>query len=194
MLARLIPSSLRRRLLAMFKRRARARSDLSLDHCLSVARAIVSRSKYALLITRPATGAPNARLVQPIPGADGLTLWIGTDPRLRKVREILADPEATIAYVDERRRANLILIGRVEVDASPQSRKRYWLPIWRLFFPEGPLGQDYVVLKFSPLRMELMSFGDDVVAEPFGLAPVKLVRGTEWNFEEAPRGHAPGEP
>lgn len=190
--SRFLPRFWRSKLLSAFKARVRSRSDLRLEHCLAIARAMAGRGDYALLVTTSASGPPNARVVEPILDGDTFTLWIGAHPASRKVAELHAAPKATLAFVDRKRRANLVMHGEAVVDTSLESRRKFWLPRWRLFFPEGPSGDDYVVLKFTPARIELMSFADDVVAEPFGLTPVKLVREIDWRFEEPPKHFEPG--
>jgi hypothetical protein len=55
-----------------------------------------------------------------------------------------------------------------------------------LFFPNGPLGEDYVVIRFEAQQMELINFKRNVIPEPFGLKPLVLSKqGAAWELEVA---------
>ena len=166
-----------------YKRKKQANADLSLDHCLRVARRLASRTKYAHLITTASGSAPSARLVQPIVEADNLEFFIGTDPTSRKVAEIAAHPAVTLAFNQSDEDASLVVYGTATVHHEPALKDEYWKSTWRLFFPEGPQSDDYVVVRVRAERMELLSFQRNVIPEPFGLRPVVLVRSEEgWRL------------
>ncbi len=175
-----------RRVLDAYKRRKQRSAVVTPDHALAVARAMLERTKYCFLITRSSDGSCSARLVEPIVDKhDPFVLWFGTNPTLRKVREIEADPRVTIAVEDERERANLVLYGTAHIERDVNVRRKRWVGLWRLFFPQGPTGDDYVVIRFEAERMEVMSFRRNIVAEPFGLRPLVLVRRGAWEVIEA---------
>jgi general stress protein 26 len=166
-----------------YKRKKQADADLSLGHCLRVARRIASRTKYAYLITTATGGAPSARLVQPIVEADDFNFFIGTNPRSRKVAEIAVHPAVTLAFNQPGEDASLVVYGTVTLHHEPSVKEEYWKNTWRLFFPEGPLGDAYAVVRVRAERMELLSFQRNVIPEPFGLRPMVLVRGEEgWRL------------
>ncbi len=170
-----------RKLLAGYKARKQRASDESLEQALAVAWETVVAIRYAFLVSRGASGWPTARLVEPIVDREEGVFWVGTNPGLRKVREVREDPRVTLAYGDRRERANVVVLGTASVVDDPALRRRYWKGEWRLFFPDGPLGDDYVLLRIEPERMEVLSFRRNVVPEPFGLRPVKLARRDgEW--------------
>jgi len=170
-----------RALLDSYKSRKQKACDTSLEHSLAAAWETVASTKYAFFISHGASGWPTARLVEPIFDRDEGLFWIGTNPGLRKVAEVRENPKVTLAYGNQRERANLVVFGTASIEPEPELRRRYWKGEWRMFFPDGPLGRDYVLLRIEPERMEVLSFRRDVVPEPFGLRPVKLVRRDgEW--------------
>jgi general stress protein 26 len=176
---------LRRTFFDAYKAYKQRRAVLTRDHALSVARQMVEHATYCFLITHGQDGWPSARLVQPIAdAADPFTLWIGTNPALRKVREIDATPKATVAIEDTRQGANLVLYGMARPVDDPDACSTYWQDAWRMFFPDGPSSDGFVLLRFEAARMELMSFGRNVVAEPFGLRPLRLVREGDWRLND----------
>ena len=162
-------------LLGQYKSRKQSAADTSVEASLRAARSVIARTKYCFLITNGPEGDCNARWVEPIVESD-FTVWIGTNPKLRKVQEVMADPAVTLAFGSEKDQANLVLKGRATIVDDLALRRKHWLGHWRLFFPNGPQGDDYVLLKFEPQRMEILSFKKAVIPEPFGLSAVQLDR------------------
>lgn len=181
-----IRKALARRFLDAYKLRKQRTAVLTREHALAVVRAMLKRTKYCFVITRSLEGWCSARLVEPIVDeGEEFVLWFGTNPSLRKVREIEVDPRVTVAIEDESEHANLILYGTAHVERDVALRQKRWRGSWRLFFPDGPAGDDYVVIRFEAERIELMSFARGVITEPFGLRPLVLVRRQEWEVVEA---------
>ena len=52
---------------------------------LAAARTVIADARYATFITLDDTGHPQARIVDPFPPEDDLTIWIATNARSRKV-------------------------------------------------------------------------------------------------------------
>ena len=57
---------------------------------IEVARITIEPKDYCFLITQSESGRANARLMQPFKPEEDLTIWFGSSPRSRKVREIAA--------------------------------------------------------------------------------------------------------
>ena len=177
--------TLARRFLDAYKARKQRTANLTLEHALDVVQAMLKHAQYGFLITHSTDGACSARLVQPIvDDREAFVLWIGTSPASRKVREIEADPRVTFAIEMRRENANLVLYGTARIERDIGVRRKRWLDAWRLFFPDGPTGDDYVVIRFEAERIELMNFSRNVIAEPFGLRPLVLVRREAWTLAE----------
>lgn len=171
-------------LLDTYKRSKQQSADTGLQNCIATTRHMLSKTEYCFLITHSATEWSSARLVQPIPDINTFTIWIGTCPRLRKVREIKNNNKVTLAFESTKENANLILYGEAFIEENLAIRKRYWKDEWRLFFPGGPISDDYIVLRVEPVKIELMSFSRNVVQEPFGLSPAVLIkRNGVWNMQ-----------
>lgn len=168
-------------LLDTYKRRKLRLASTGLEHSLQVIRMMFKRGEFGFLVTQGENGWPSTRLVQPIidfksGDAERFEIWIGTNPNLRKVQEVKQNGRVTFAIEDRKQQANLVIYGEATLEARPEFKRRYWKGEWRLFFPDGPNRDDYVLIRIIPCRMELMNFGKHVVQEPFGLKPVRL----EW--------------
>jgi len=152
---------------------------ITLERALEAARTSLKSVEYCFLITLGESGAPHARLVQPFEPEEDLTLWVGTWEKSRKVKEIQRDNRVTLAYYDEEDTAYVTLVGSADIESDREKRKKYWREEWLGFLPEGPEGDDYVLIKFVPERIEIMSFGRGILPEPYGLRPAVLVRSAD---------------
>ncbi len=169
-----------RKMLGTYKRRIQENVQLDVAHCLMAAANIVDKNQYGFLTTYGKEPWPNTRLVQPIID-EQFTFWIGTNPDLRKVAEVKENPHVTFAFQDNKRQANLILQGKATIVDDLELRRKYWKGEWQLFFPGGSQSDEYILIRIDVEKMELMSFEDNVVPEPFGLKPVKLIKQNgEW--------------
>lgn len=180
-------------LLGYYKRRKQSSSDLSLENCLQVVRQTVKNTKYCFLITSGEHSWASARLVEPICDLEELAFFIGTNPALRKVREIAACPKVTLAFGNTAENANLVVYGTAAVSTEPDIKRRYWKGTWRLFFPKGANGDDYAVIKVRAQWLELLSFQRNVIEEPFGLRPMVLHRTVDGSQIQAQQRTAPAD-
>lgn len=178
-------TALQRAFFDAYKAYKQRNARLTPEHALSVARKMLDRTTYCFLIAQGSDSSASAQLVQPIvDDTDPFTLWIGTSPTLRKIREVEAYPHVTVAVEDERDGAYLVLYGTTRLERDPDVRRKRWKAAWRMFFPDGPTSSDYVLIRFDAARMELMNFRRNLVAEPFGLRPMRLVREGEWRLDD----------
>jgi len=152
---------------------------ITLERVLEAVRASLESVEYCFLITLGESGEPHARLVQPFEPEEDLTLWVGTWVKSRKVQEIQRDSRVTLAFYDEEDTAYVTLKGSADIESGLENRKKYWREEWIGFLPEGPEGDDYVVIKFVPERIEMMSFGRGILPPPYGLRPAVLVRSAD---------------
>ena len=147
---------------------------------LEVARITMEAKDYCFFVTLSESGHASARLMQPFKPEEDLTIWFGTSPRSRKVREIAANDHVTVTYENAGDHAYVTLRGQAQVERDLDARRKYWRQEWARFWPAGPGDEDYVLIKFIPSRIELMSIYRNVVPDP-RLQPAVLVReGDEW--------------
>jgi general stress protein 26 len=174
--------------LERYKARKQKNRDLTKDHALHTARVMLERAKYCFLITQSTESWCSARLLEPIVDAEDFILWFGTHPSSRKVKEIKTNPHVTVALENVSENANLVLYGVAVIEDNAEIKQQQWKETWRMFFPNGPLGQDYVVIKVEVKRMELMNFSRNVIPEPFGLKPLVFTKQeTTWGIETTER-------
>jgi general stress protein 26 len=137
---------------------------------------VIEAGKYCFLITVDAAGQPQARLMQQFPPEPDLTIWMGTNPRSRKVAQIRANPRATVACSDAEGPGYVTLTGRARLVESLTERRKRWRADWDAHFPGGPAGANYILIEFLPERMELVSGRHNLAATPGTPRPPTLVR------------------
>lgn len=123
---------------------------------LAAAREIMGMQKYCALITVDAAGPPHARTMNPFPPEADMTVWIATNSRCRKVREIQANPRVSLYYADHKEASGYVtLTGRaLLVDEMSEKLKRkrdYWedaFPDWKYL----------ILIKVIPEKLEVLNY------------------------------------
>ncbi len=169
------------------------RSDpLTAGRMLAIVDELLASNPYGFLVSHGSGG--HTRLVHHLGESGGSEVWIGTSPRSRKAADVRAVPGVTYAVEDRNRFAYVALYADAEVVEDAATLEARWVPDLEAFFPEGPLGGDFVLLRLAPWRIELMSFADAVHPEPYGLLPAALTRADgsrPWQAVQADRVDSP---
>jgi general stress protein 26 len=163
-------------------------AEVSSEDVLEAARAGMNRARHCFLITLDASGRPQARLMDPFEPEADLTVWMATHPATRKVGQLRNDSRATLAYFDAEGTGYVTLIGEGLLVDDPEERRRRWKPEWEPFYPDGPEGDDYLLIRFVPSRVEVMSLSDGIAADPQSWRPAILDRRDGvWVPGDSPR-------
>src|SRR5258708_21283271 len=88
---------------------------------IATAREIMKTARYCALITLDSAGRPQARAMDPLSPEENMVVWLGTNPKSRKVAEIRRNQRVTLYYFVPEYRAYVTIsgnsrIGHVEVD------------------------------------------------------------------------------
>lgn len=121
----------------------------------AAARRIMQGAEYAALITTDASGAPQARTVQPLPPDADWVVWFATNPRTRKVREIARDNRVVLHYFDRATLSYVSVIGRATVIADRRTKDAHWNSAWSAFYPDRDTS--VVLIRVVPNRLEIVS-------------------------------------
>ncbi|NUT39156.1 MAG: pyridoxamine 5'-phosphate oxidase family protein [Thermoactinospora sp.] len=138
-----------------------------------VALTLLRSNPYGFLTTVN-DGQPHSRLVQHVGvDADG-TVWIGTSPASRKAAEISRHRLVTYAVEDRAAFAYVCLQADAELVDDEDERVARWQDGLEAFFPDGPAGNDFVLIRLRPHRVELMDFVRKIHPDPYGLVPAAV--------------------
>ncbi len=124
---------------------------------LAAAREVMDSARYATMVTLGPTGHPQARIVDPFPPEPDFTIYAATNARTRKAAELAADPRITLLYFDRVGGSYVTVVGRAELVRDSASRVRYWKEEWAAFYRDRNLGEDYLLIRVRPLRLEISS-------------------------------------
>jgi general stress protein 26 len=140
---------------------------------------------YGFLISVGEGERPHARLVAHAGVDDDLSIWIGTSPLTRKVSEVRRSGWATYAVEDRASFASVALSGAATVESDVGERKIRWTEEFRPFFPDGPDGDDFVLIHLAPQEIELIDFAHGIHPDPYGLVSQRYVDTPEgWSMSE----------
>ncbi|WP_431930391.1 pyridoxamine 5'-phosphate oxidase family protein [Nonomuraea jabiensis] len=138
---------------------------------LDIALKLLRMNPYGFLSTIGDDGRPHTRLVEHLAVEDDATVWIGTSPASRKVADVRRHPQVTYAVEDRGAFAYAAIEAQAEVVDDLAERRAKWSTGHIAFFPDGPGGGDFVLLRLRPSRIELMDFTRQIHPEPYGLQP-----------------------
>lgn len=141
---------------------------------LTAARTVVAQARYATLSTIDASGQPHARVVDPFGPDEPFTIWIGTNAATRKLEHIAANPRVTLLYFDAARQHYVTVTGRAIIVRDPAEKARRFKPEWKSFYKNGSAGDDYVLIRVTAERLEVVAESLGMANDPITWRPVTL--------------------
>jgi general stress protein 26 len=131
---------------------------------IAAAREIIAAQTYCALVTIDETGRPQVRTMNPFPPEEDMSVWMATNTRSRKVREIRRDPRVALYYSNHATAIGYVQITghAVLVDDKQEilKRKRAY---WDQAFPGL---QNLVLIKVVPERLDVLNYEAGVQADP----------------------------
>jgi general stress protein 26 len=130
---------------------------------IAAAREIMSSQNYCAIVTVDESGRPQARTMNPFPPEDDLTVWMATNSRSRKVREIRANPRVCLYYADHKESiGSVVITGRAELVDDLNEKKKRDREYWNDSFPDW----NYLLLiKVVAERVEVLNYGRGLTNE-----------------------------
>ena len=141
---------------------------------ITAARDIVGKAHFCTFVTVGEDGHPQARLVDPLAPDAGFTIWVATNPLTRKVGEIRRDPRVTLLCFDPATSSYVTLLGRGALVSDVAEKQAHWKSDWTSIYPAGPRGTDSVLIKVSPIRLEIVSESRGMVGDPKTWLPLSV--------------------
>lgn len=145
------------------------------DSVIAAAREIIALQKYCALVTIDSSGRPLARTMNPFPPDDDMVVWIATNSRSRKAREIRTNPRVCLYYANHGQAVGYVTItGRaVLVDDMTEKVKRkrdYWdqaFPDWKYL----------LLIKVIPEKLEVINYKRGMLNDPLTFAAPSIEFG-----------------
>jgi uncharacterized protein (TIGR02246 family) len=90
------------------------------------------------------------------------------------VEQIRADPRVTLFYFDPSGPGYVTLLARAELVTDPDEKATRWKEDWASFYADENRGEDYVLIRCSPIRLELASYAHGLMGDPETWRPVTV--------------------
>lgn len=116
---------------------------------------IMKEAETCALVTIDDEGRPRVRTMDPFTPEEDLVIWMGTNPRSRKVRQIKRDSRVTLYFLDSDATGYIMLHGKAELINDPVMKKTFWKEEWQNFYPDKD--KDYMLIKVTPEWIEVLS-------------------------------------
>jgi len=134
------------------------------DTLLAVARDMMAKARFCVLITLDATGHPRARAMDPFAPEENMVVWMGTSRVTRKVEEIRNDPRVTLYYAHPEGAGYVSLYGTAKLVDTPEETAKRWKEEWATFYPDKEAS--FILIAVTPERMEIVDYSRGVMGDP----------------------------
>jgi len=145
------------------------KQPLSRDELITAAREGMSTARYCALITQDSTGRPQARTLDPFPPDKNMVVWLGTNPRSRKVAAIRRNPRVTLYYFDREAQAYVTIYGIARLVNDPKAKLKWWKDEWKDFYPDRT--KDFLLIRVTPEKLEVVNVKKGIVGDPHTWKP-----------------------
>lgn len=137
-------------------------TDSLKNKLVNAARDIISSTTTCALITIDNKGIPRVRTMDPFPPENDFTVWFGTNPRSRKVAQIKNNPKVTLYFLDSDDSGYVTIHGTAQIVNNEVEKEKRWKDEWKAFYKNK--SNDYVLIKVSPIWMEVISYTHGIVS------------------------------
>lgn len=139
---------------------------------IKAAAEVMGKARFCALVTVGYDGHPQARVVDPFGPEGDMTVWIATNPITRKVDQIKKDPRVTLFYFDPAGPGYVTLLGTAQLVNDAAEKAKRWKEDWAAFYTDKNRGDDYVLIRVRPSRLEIVSYGHGLLNDPKTWRPV----------------------
>jgi PPOX class probable F420-dependent enzyme len=141
---------------------------------LRAARELMEKARFCALVTIGEDGHPQARAVDAFAPDEDMTVWIATNPVTRKVRELAKDTRVTLYYYEPSGPGYVTVLGRAVVVSDPAEKAKRWKEDWAAYYKDKNRGDDYVLIRVTPFRLEIVSYGHGLLNDPASWRPIAI--------------------
>ncbi len=137
---------------------------------LAIARKVIDSAYFATVITTNDKGEAKARIMEPFEPEKDFSIYLATNPKTRKLKELKQNNSMTLHYFDRDNPGYVTLIGKAQVVQDSLTKVKYFKKGWEAFYANRT--DAYTLIKFIPKELELISIRDK-----------KTGRKTDWKPE-----------
>ncbi len=141
---------------------------------LAAARDVMQQARFCTLVTLDEGGAPQARVMDPFAPDSDMTIWLATNARSRKVGDLRRDGRVALQYFDASSFSEVTILGTATLVTDSAEKARRWNEAWASMYANRNRGDDYVLIRVRPTRLEIVSPSRGMVNDPRTWRPVTL--------------------
>ncbi len=120
-----------------------------------IAKEIMTDAKNCALITIDSLGVAHARAMDPFLPEEDFTVWMGTNSRSLKVRQIKKNKNVTLYYFDAKSASYVTLQGTANIVNTQKKKEKFWKTAWENFYKNKTT--DFMLIKFIPNKATIIS-------------------------------------
>ena len=147
-------------------------ASYSNDQLIEAARDIISSTTTCALITMN-DSIPMVRVMDPFPPEGDFTVWLGTNPKSRKVNQIKKNPHVTLYYLEKDASGYVVIHGTAELVNDQEEKEKHWKEEWKAFYPDK--NESYLLIKVSPDWMEVISYKHGIMGDTSTWTPPSVI-------------------
>ena len=83
-----------------------------------------------------------------------LALYMSTSVNSPKMTRMQSNPKVCVYFCDPDQIIGLMLGGEIEIVTDPRLKNRIWQEGWTMYYPNGPEGPEYGVIKLAPATVK----------------------------------------
>jgi general stress protein 26 len=141
---------------------------------IAAATDIIQKAHYCTFVTIGEDGQPQARIVDPIAPDGTFTIWFATNPLTRKVNQVRRNPRVTLSCFDAASASYVTVLGRAQLVTDPAEKQQHWKDDWARIYPNGARGSDFMLIRITPARLEIVSEARGMVGDPKTWLPLSI--------------------
>ena len=96
---------------------------------------------------------------------------MATHSKTRKVNQIKKNPKIGLHYFDKDGVSYVTVIGHASLVTDLDKRKEFWNNDWEDFYSDSYRGNDYILIRTRPIRIEVVSYKHGIAADPGSWRP-----------------------
>jgi len=147
-------------------------ADTTVTNLKDVAKEIMNNANTCALITVDTNHRPRVRMMGTLKPDEDFTVWFGTNPNSRKVKQIKQNREVTVYYTEEGNSGYVMLQGTAQLVNDSKEKEIHWKDDWKEFYPNYP--DDYLLIKVSPNWLEVVSYKHNILGDSKTWEPAKV--------------------
>ena len=133
---------------------------------VAAARDVMQKARYCTFVTLGDDGHPQARIVDPLGPDANFTTWIATNPLTRKVDQVRRDARVTLLCFDAATSSYVTVLGKAAIVTDAAERAQRWKDDWAPFYARGASGNAFLLIRVTPIRLEIVSVERGMVGDP----------------------------